>query len=185
MTGRHYEEEVGPVTMTTRVKAIAAGALIGALVLAGCAPAPGTAAVVDGETITTAEVDEVLADLAPVLATASATNVLSLLIISPDFLAAAESGGFGVTEDEGRAYIVANGLVTEEEAAALSAGALEIVRFAVMQGSIATEAEVAVLDEAALALQGAEVELNPRYGTWDSEALTATALDTPWIVPGG
>ena len=185
MTERHNEEEVGPVTMTTRVKAIATGALIGALALAGCAPAPGTAAVVDGETITTAEVDEVLADLAPILATASASNVVSLLIISPSFLAAADAAGFGVTEDEGRLYIVANGLVSEAEAAELSSGALEIVRFAVMQGSIASEADAAVLDEAAIALQGAEVELNPRYGAWDAQALTVAAPDTPWIVPGG
>lgn len=185
MTGRHNDEEVGPVTRSKRATVIATGALVGALLLGGCAPAPGTAAVVDGETITTAEVDEALADLAPVLATASATNVVSLLIIAPSFLAAADAAGFGVTEEDGRAYIVSAGLVTEEEAAELSAGALEIVRFAVMQGSIASEADVAVLDEAAVRLQEAEIELNPRFGTWDSEALTATALDTPWIVPGG
>ncbi len=185
MTGRHYEEEVGPVTMSKRATVIATGALVGALLLGGCAPRPGTAAVVDGETITTAEVDEALEDLAPVLATASATNVVSLLIISPSFLAAADAAGFGVTEEAGRDYIVSAGLVTEAEAAELSGGALEIVRFAVMQGSVTTEAHVAVLDEAAARLQEAEVELNPRFGTWDPQSLTATALDTPWIVPGG
>lgn len=185
MTGRHNEEEVGPVRMTRRATAIVTGAALGALLLGGCAPSPGTAAVVDGETITTAEVDEALADLTPILATASPSNVVSLLIISPSFLAAADAAGFGVSEEEGRAYIVAAGLVTEAQAAELSPGALEIVRFAVMQGSVATEADAAVLDEAAARLQESEIDLNPRFGAWDSEALTATALDTPWIVPGG
>ena len=97
----------------------------------------------------------------------------------------ADAAGFGVSEEEGRAYIVAAGLVTEAQAAELSPGALEIVRFAVMQGSVATEADAAVLDEAAARLQESEIDLNPRFGAWDSEALTATALDTPWIVPGG
>ena len=185
MTWRYIDEEVGLVGRTKRVKAIVAGAVLGAVLLGGCSPRPGTAAVVDGVTITQATVDAAIADLSPILATASPANVMSLLIIAPRFLEAAEAGGFGVTDAEARDYIVQAGLVTEAQAAEMSAGALEVVRFAVMQGSVTTDAAVAALDEANAELQGAVVELNPRYGTWDSTGLTVTAPETPWIVTPG
>ena len=86
-----------------------------------------------------------------------------------------------MSAEEARAYVVEYGLVTEAEAAAYSDGATDVLRFAVLQGTVTTQEQVTVLDDAAYALQDADIEINPRIGTWDRENLAIVALDTPWL----
>lgn len=160
---------------------IVAGVLALAL-LGGCAANPGAAAVIDGRTVTHGEVAQAVDDLGPILASATAANVTTLLILAPVALDAAEAGGFGVSDDDARTFVVMNGYAAEDAVAAYSDPAMVVLRFAVLQSVLATEEQFAIVNDAVAAVGSADVRVNPRIGTWDPDALVVQALATPWIV---
>src|SRR5690606_8113823 len=85
--------------MTRRLLAPLAGiALAGALV-AGCAPAPGTAATVDGQVIGETEVAAVVDELAFVTEV-TPTQAVAELIMAPEILEVAGDAGYGVSADD-------------------------------------------------------------------------------------
>ena len=59
---------------------------------------------------------------------------------------------------------------------------MQVLRLAVLQGAIATEEQYQVVLAAEEEVRAADIDLNPRYGAWDPQTLSAVALDTPWIV---
>lgn len=152
------------------------------LLLSGCAGDPTVAAVVDGRTITRAEVDDAVDDLSAGGEVAAA-DVLWTLAIAPAYIDAAEQEGMGVSSEDARSQLGAgqgaggaDGTVAESTVqiarGILSAQALQ---------QSAPEALGAVNDEIA----AMTFDVNPRYGEVDLETGTIVSQAAPWIVGAG
>lgn len=163
-------------------------ALVGALVvtvtaLTGCTAQPGAAAVVDGRVITSAELAGTIDDLGVLTGGAAPADVLQALIIAPDVVQAAADNGVGVSEDEGIQLLndvaANNGLEAREE---WSDGSILIAELQLADNAIYTLPDAqeiaAQINET---ISAREVEVNPRFGTFDPETRAVVALDRPWI----
>lgn len=159
------------------------GALLAVTVLAGCSVRPGAAAVVDGTVISQDELARAQEELAPLLSDPSASSVLTVLIIVPVLVKAAEDHGVGVSVDAARKL-----LTSVAESAKITDvpdygdGAVAFAR-----AQLANEA-LSKLDGAADIFNGlkeqfaaSDVRVNPQYGTWDTPSQSVKALTFPWI----
>lgn len=153
--------------------------------LASCAAQPGTAATVDGRRITQAELEATVADLRPILGDIAASSVLQALIQAPVAIEAASENGVGVSDDDGRgllATVAENAGVTAPET--WSAGAVQIAKSDLSLEALSglpDAQEVTAELNAAVAAQ--DIELNPRYGTVDTETGTVTPITWDWLAP--
>jgi len=155
-------------TSLTRAARPATALALGALVLSGCAGMSGsTAAVVDGQEITVAEVQQATAEFNALPVTpVTPTDVLTLLIYAD----AAEEAYTGA----------GNPAITDAQVTAM-----------LQQSGIAEPTPTQVdLYRTIAHLQGAgdvpstegvEIEVNPRFGTWDPEARQVMAQTPSWI----
>lgn len=166
-----------------RVRPFAAAVSVaGLLMLTGCAGDPGAAAVVDGRTITRAEVEAAHDDLAAG-GGVSTGQALWILAIAPLFIDAAAAEGVGVSEDQARQALVEG---NEEAGGADSEVADSTVQIA---RAILSSQALEGLENGGEVLSGVEedimaldIEVNPRYGDLDQEAGTIAPSVAPWIV---
>lgn len=164
---------------------VAAGGL-----LAGCSGQPGAAAVVDGRTITTAELAETHEQLAPIYNGARAQDVLGVLITEPFAAEVAAEAGVGVNDEQALALLrtVAVQALGEEKGAELEfgPGAIAIGRY-----SLATSALQDLDDPQAAAtdyqerVAAADIEVNPRFGDFTDALVVAPPTTPSWVVPPG
>lgn len=173
----------------TRGRVLVAVAALGVL-LTGCSGQPGAAAVVDGRTITTAEVAQAREELAPIFQQVAASDVLQALILEPFVTQIAAERGVGVNDAEALDLVRSSigQVVGEKEAASLEfgSGALAIARYSLALTALQDlpDAQEAASDYTER-LAAADVEVNPRFGTF-TEDLAVTPPETPsWIVPEG
>lgn len=172
------------VELVSRVRAalVASTVVLGAA-LTGCAAQPGTAAVVDGRTVSQDSVNSVVAELTPLLGEAIPRDVLVSLMAAPLYIEAAEESGVGVSAVEIRDQLDQVALQVGAETEEWSDSTVELVRssFAAqnLQGAD-PEAFAAVTDE----LLAADITVNPRYGRFDLEARQIVPVAAPWIVAG-
>lgn len=152
-----------------RIKAkLAAGALFAAALIAGCTPPGGTAAVVNGDVITVAEVDDGMA-MAPLFSQPLApSNVLMTLMQARPMIAAAADLGMGVSADDAADFldqIDGSAIRVDGE---YSAAVLDITRMQliVQEAQVAPEGEE-LFNRLNEFFNTAEIETNPRFGTWD------------------
>lgn len=169
--------------MRTRRAAGAALLVSIGLAASGCATPPGAAAVVDGEAISEAFLAETLADLAPVTDAAPA-GVLQELIVSQVIIDVAGDAGFAASDEEGRAFLedlaTRVGAGTDIDA---GPGVLLIARRGVVQDKVEAAGAITAVGTAAVeVLQGRDILVSPRYGTWDEVRLGVSSLDRPWLV---
>ena len=180
---RTVSGRAGRVSRTGRA---ALAVVLGAAVLAGCAGQPGAAAIVDGRVISQDELAQAREDLASLFPEADAAGVLSYLIVGPFFLDEASERGVGVSRDDARALLKqeleASGADTTAE---FGDDALDVIRFTMAVQSLGAlpEGEEA-LGEAEEALMGADIEVNPRYGTFDPQT-GIQRPSYPWLTPAG
>ena len=168
---------------------VAAAVVAGGL-LAGCAGQPGAAAVVDGRTITTAELATAYEQLEPIFNGAGAQDVLGVLITEPFAAEVAAERGVGVNDDEALELLrsVSVQALGEERGNALEFGPAAI---AVGRYSLAASA-LQGLDDAQAAAEdyqervaAADVQVNPRFGEFTDDLVVAPPPAPSWVVPEG
>lgn len=166
--------------MTHSRRALAAALLLAGAVVAGCAAPPGTAATVEGTRISAADVDAAAREwgmaTGEVLSVAQTTHLLVIAeLLRP---IAAEAGAvFSDAELEAALDQVA---ADQPDGGPLeySASTLNLVRFVFQQQQLAGTPEAAELTEA---FETADIEVNPRYGTFDLATGEAAPTSFPWL----
>ncbi len=168
-----------------RTTAIAAVALAAALALGGCSGQAGAAAVVDGEPIAATTVDRTTRELNQ-LFQVDARAVLTMLIVSPAYLAEARANGVAKSRDQALGYlteVIAADPGSTVDVGSFSDATLDIVAFdmAVRELSQLPEApEIGVrVNEQIAAL---DVDVNPRFGQFSAEASSILPATPEWIV---
>lgn len=168
---------------TVRRTVSAVGMLAVAGVLAACGGGrPGAAAVVEGRSIPTSEVETATQELAPVLQGVSASAILGVLIQEPTVAAAASDAGVAVSDEQ-----AADALDQQVEAAGapaqdFSPASVAVMRYLLeiqgLQGASDADTLLASLQEDLGAL---DFTVNPRFGTADDLGTVGTTA-YPWIV---
>lgn len=167
--------------MRMRRAAAAAVVLAMAAVTAGCSSDPGTAAVVDGHEISTAELDRVADELGPYLKDASPRAILTAILQSEAWLAVARSHDIEVTDDQGREFLDKLSEGSGADPVEWSHESLVIARVQVASTDL-TSATDDLQGEFTAAVADLDVTVNPRYGQYDAETGAVGAADLPWIV---
>lgn len=146
-------------TRTTTAVAVLA---LGAAGLAGCgaAPGPGVAAVSEGVVITEKQIDDVMADFERAGAGGQIQrgSVVAMLAMRPVILEVAKNSGAVIGEDAVRA-----GLAQQ-----LPGASEATVQFQQTQATGGAMNE-ATLGEFEKAMQSADIEVSPRYGSYDPQ----------------
>lgn len=169
---------------TVRRTVSVVGVLAVAGVLAACGGGrPGAAAVVDGRSIPTSEVETATQELGPVLQGVSASAILGVLIQEPTVAAAASDAGVAVSDEQ-----AADALDQQVAAAGGEAGqefspaSVTVMRYLLeiqgLQGASDADTRLASLQEDLGAL---DFTVNPRFGTADDLGTVGTTA-YPWIV---
>jgi hypothetical protein len=156
-----------------------------ALALSGCgAPSAGAAAVVDGHRISIAELQTTTVEIAPLVSDTNPRGILTWLILAPAVIDVASKNHVGVSDDQARKdYAAAGG---KKAGSALSADTVLWVRGqdalnAMKKGMDQTAFDAAV-KEILAQVQSQKIQVNPRYGAFDSVNLTITSKANPWLV---
>ncbi len=150
--------------MSRPLRAIAALAITG-LLLAGCSTPPNTAAVVNGERITETEVADAWLALEPAVAEGVGPAIVLESLVQNALLApvAAEFGMTASAED------IANFADTVYQGAApdpFPEGLTNVLGFIILANQLNSSPLSAEIQDAYLiALQDADIEVNPRFGT--------------------
>lgn len=163
----------------------AASAVAAVALLVGCSAQPGTAAVVDGRTISQADLDRTHADLTQIIPQLDARTTLVALMVGPYFIEAAEENGVGVSESQARDFAEQNAAAAGVESA-FGDGAVEVLRFSLaaeqLGGLPDGQAVVAGVEDEILA---ADIDVNPRYGDLDPATGQLVAEAPSWLVGAG
>ncbi|MBF0688965.1 MAG: hypothetical protein IR158_14515 [Cellulomonas sp.] len=172
-----------------RGRVVAAVVAAGGL-LAGCSGQPGAAAVVDGRTITTAELAATQEELAPIFAGARAQDVLGVLITEPFALEVAADEGVGVNDEEARELLrtVSVQALGEEEGSAreFGPGSLAVARYSLATAALQDlPGAQAAADRYQERVAAADIEVNPRFGEFTEGLVVAPPTTPSWVVPEG
>jgi len=167
---------------TRRTVRGAAAALALAGLLAGCAARPGTAAMVDGRRIPESDITATFAEIGPALGSATQQSVLHALITEPTLSDIAGDLGSQVTDEQATDLLDEVFAGSEQRPDEFGPGSLAIARFQLALDAInAAEDQEAVGQDITDRLAALDVEVNPRFGTF--EGATVAAPTTPeWIV---
>ncbi|MCG7287815.1 hypothetical protein MHY85_17770 [Cellulomonas sp. ACRRI] len=169
---------------TVRRTVSAVGVLAVAGVLAACGGGrPGAAAVVDGRSIPTSDVETATRELGPVLQGVTSSAILGVLVQEPTVAAAAADAGVAVSDEQ-----AADALDQQVAAAGGEAGqefsptSVTVMRYLLeiqaMQGADDADTLLASLQED---LGSIDFTVNPRFGSAD-ELGTIGTTTYPWIV---
>ncbi len=183
----HEREALVAVRRRTRGRVLVATAVLaGGALLAGCSAHPGAAAVVDGRTIGVDELATASEQLSPIFQGAATQDLLGVLITEPYVTAVAADRGVGVSDQQARDLLRT---VTEqalgEEAAAdaeFGAGALAVARYSLAATALQDLPDAqAAAQEFQERVAEADVEVNPRFGTFEGGVVAAPTLPA-WVV---
>lgn len=163
-------------------RASAALAVVGAVLLGGCAQSPGTAAVVEGRVVSESAVQRTTQELAELLPNPLDTStVLVALVVGPFFIDAAAQNGVGVSDDQARELAAriaeSQGVEPDEDAlAGMSRGTLDVFRFTLATQQLGQD----VIRDVEEQVFAADIDISPRYGDFDETGRLVTP-DLPWI----
>lgn len=156
------------------VRRVLAAAAVGLLLLSGCATGADTAATVEGQEIGEAELQEATRQFNQVAQQpVTPSQVLQVLVQLPVLEEVGAEAGVDFTEEEYRSAMVEAGLSEPHPLAVDFLRGLNIQNTLPQTGQEVPSDRLAELD----------VEINPRYGSWDPESATVTAEPPAWIVP--
>ncbi|MCK0113854.1 hypothetical protein MWU75_17040 [Ornithinimicrobium sp. F0845] len=154
-------------TSLTRAARPVTALAVGALVLTGCGMSGSTAAVVDGEVITVKQLQAATADFNQLPVTPVAPTEVLTLLIYRDAAAEAYAGAGNPPISESQVITQLRGAGIEEPSQDL----VDLYRTIVhLQGAGDVPST-----------EGVEIEVNPRFGTWDAEARQVMAESPSWI----
>ncbi len=168
--------------MRVRPSAAVVVGVSGVLLLAGCGGDPSAAAVVDGRTISRADVEAAQDDLS---AGGGVTTgqVLWTLAIAPLYIEAAADEGVGISEDQARSVLVDGNEQAGGSDAVVADSTVQIARAILSSEAIGgLEDSADVLGQVGERIRALDFEVNPRYGDVDLETGTIEPVVAPWIV---
>lgn len=168
--------------LTRRRLATSAALIAGVLATSACGSEIGAAATVNGDRVEVSTVQDALADLEDIADGLTQTDVLSMLVVAPFWVEIGSEYGVGFTDQEVEETL---GLLAEQAGAETrdySAGAVEVLRSDMILGTLTNgEHRDAVVTEFQDRVTNADIESNPRYGTFTLESgLQPTTPD--WLV---
>lgn len=162
--------------------------VVGALVVAGTLAAcsggePGAAAVVDGRSVPTSDVETATRELADVLQGVTQSTVLGVLIQEPTIAAHAADAGVGISDQQ-----ALDALDQQVEASGGTAGrefsepSVTVMRYVLQIGALQeTDDAQQVLADLQEDLSALDFTVNPRFGT-AGENGTVGETTYPWLV---
>ncbi|MBM9432589.1 hypothetical protein [Flaviflexus equikiangi] len=155
-------------------------ALVGAgLLMAACSANPSSAAQVNGETITIAELAQVQADFQDNGVNSLADGVLNMMINAEVANEIIADAGLSVPEEMRQTVFSQLGLNPDGEYSAATDEMIDFLAFTlVVQQGLYTADEI---NPVLTALGEADVEVNPRFGTWDSENFAIAPLVRDYV----
>lgn len=175
---------MGPVSglahrVTRRLLAPLAGLALAGALAAGCAPAPGTAATVDGRVIGESEVASVVDEIS-IAGTMTPTQAVANLIVAPVLLDVAAEAGYGVSDEDAVAALDRIAADQGVDPVQASDATLLVVRSLIATSGLQGDEDAAALS-AALSerLDALDVQVSARYGDWDGQGITPVQVS--WI----
>ncbi|GAA3796958.1 hypothetical protein [Cellulomonas soli] len=160
--------------------------LAGAGALSACSGQPGTAAIVEGRTITPGEVQQVLDELGPYLQSASTSAVLTILVQEPAVSAVAAEHGVAVSDEDAADALTQVAAADGLKGSDFSAASLTVAKFSVEYGKLtALEDADAINAELVERVAALDVEVNPRFGTLGDGNFVSDPSVRPWIFQSG
>lgn len=167
-----------------RAVAAAAGLAVAGL-LAACSGQPGAAAIVDGEEISAAELQDAVAEIGPFLQGSSPLTVLNVLVQTPAVDRVAAENGVAVSDEDADALLAQLAEQSGATDATFGKGSRAVARFSLEITALQTlpnaeEAFTQLTEEVA----DADIEVSPRYAeiVGDNE-IVAPVRD--WLVAAG
>lgn len=162
----------------TAVSLFAAGALL----TGACSADVGAAAVVDGQRIEVATVQDAMIDLASISQGLTQADLLGVLVLEPAWTAVGAEFGVGFTDQEVIAYLDEIVAQSGLEPMEFSPGAIDLLRTELINQTlgnspVAQEAYAKVSER----LQNSEIETNPRFGDFSLENGLVPSVPS-WIV---
>lgn len=165
--------------------------LAGALLLSGCSGLTASdAAIIEGRTISDSELQEATTQLNEIVPQPGGAGVL-LTDLARSFLLDAVISGtpLEITDQEMRELLRENGVADPNEVTIDVARAREYLTRLQDPAFTADPANEVVLTRLAAVgqedLEGLDVQVNPRYGTWDPTSLSLVDQAPEWITPAG
>jgi len=173
------------VTLSVR-RTVAALAVGAALVVAGCSGSagPDRAAVVDGQVISETSMQAGMAEvnaMEPKLlqAALTPTGTVTALVQAPVVLTYLDSLGVKVSDTVARQAAAQRGIADPSDST------LEIIKLAMAISSAQTDGKFTADDQAVLVerLKALEVDVNPRYGSYDPNTASVQLTTPGWVTP--
>ncbi|WP_448631450.1 hypothetical protein [Cellulomonas soli] len=162
---------------------VLAGGLTG---LTACSGQPGAAAVVDGEVITSSDVQQAMDELGPYLSSPSTSAVLTILVQAPAVSAVAAEHGVGVSLKDAQSALSDVAAADGIDGSDFSDASLTIAKFSVEYSALSKLDDAdAINAELVDRVSALDVEVNPRFGTLDTGNFVSAPTANPWIVQGG
>ncbi len=156
------------------VRRVVAVVTAGLLLLSGCAMDAGTAATVEGQEISESGLHEATRQFNQIAQQpVTPAQVLEVLVQLPVLDEVGDQAGVDFTDDEYRNAMVEAGLSDPHPLA------VDFLRGLNIQNTLPQLGE----EVPAEALAELDVQLNPRYGSWDPESATVSADPPEWITP--
>ncbi|MFZ0158505.1 MAG: hypothetical protein WAL50_05695 [Kineosporiaceae bacterium] len=170
----------------TRIRTPRRVALLGAgmsllAAVTGCGSSEaGAAAVVDGRRITVADVQKATSDIQAFTGQqVSQRQVLYFLIIGPRVVDAAASAGIGVSASDARTMLVQKVAEPSEPAVAAIRANESVNRLS----QLGEDKSKPIMDGLLAGLRAADIDVSPRYGTFDKQTVTMGTLKENWLAP--
>lgn len=157
-----------------------------ATVLAACSGSPGTAAVIDGERLSDADIAAAGADYAAVTGSEASPGAIVYTLVDGLILSDI-AGEYGVAFSDEEVVEYAEQVATQsggeipEEG--LSPTFIELMRVLQVQGALSADPNgQSIVADFSAVRENAEVEVNPRYGALQEGQLVGTPRD--WLAAG-
>lgn len=171
---------IRPARLARRL-ALSGAALTLAVTTAACGSASaGAAAVVDGQRISVSDVQQATQDIQAFAGQqVQQSQVLYFLIIGPSLVKAAAQAGVGVSPDDARTQLVTK--VAEPSDAAVAA--IQANEALSRLTSLPEDKSKPIMDSLIKQIGAADIEVNPRYGGFDSKQVIMVPAEQNWLVP--
>jgi len=171
-------------TTRRRGALLAGGAALVAGLLGACAGTPGAAAVVDGDVISTSELQAANDQLRPLFPGVTLQAVLSVLIQEPVITELAQEHGVGVSDGDARALLATaattNGVTLPAD---LAPGTVAVARYVKASTALSDGDDLEdVQQQFSERIAALDIELNPRFGTLDADANIGDPAAREWLV---
>ncbi|MDM7830701.1 hypothetical protein [Cellulomonas edaphi] len=149
--------------------------------LAACSSHPGSAAVVDGRSISPTAVREVQTEVGDYLQDKSTPAILTMLVQEQAVIDFAASHGVGASEEDGDKLLESVSSQSGVKDAHFSDASRGVAQFSVAYSNIAALQDDDVMTQLTDTLKGLHVAVNPRFGSGSTAERVSAPVPWPWI----